>query len=145
LEIKQGKVQAPGNLNNYGINDEGIKKEDRSAEAGEPVPGAEIYIEQEPNGEPIASGVTNENGEIEILVEKNSELPASGIFSFTITPSKAFRSKNKLPDSLKEKTKVPFTRNKTGRYTFIIQWIPSPGTKGTTNKGTFAVSGRNTV
>jgi len=33
---------------------------------GEPVPGAEIYLEQEPEGEPIASGPTDENGEFHL-------------------------------------------------------------------------------
>jgi hypothetical protein len=144
LEIKQGKAQTPGNVNNYGINDEGIKKEVKSAEAGEPVPGAEIYIEQEPNGEPVANGVTNENGEIEILVERNKELPATGVFSFVITPSKTFKTKYNLPASFKGKTEFPFSRNKTGKYKFVIRWIPNPDAKAQ-NKGTFAVSGKSTA
>jgi hypothetical protein len=150
FEVQIGKTVSPSSplpsnsVNNYGINDEGIKKEIRSAEAGEPVPGAEIYLEQEPRGEPIANGVTDENGEIEFLVKKNSELPATGIFSFTITPSTAFKAKHKLPVSFKGKTEVPFTRNLTGKYKFVIRWIPNPDAKAQ-NKGTFAVSGKSTA
>ena len=38
--------------------------------AGEPVPGAEVFVEQEPNEEPIASTTTNEKGTFKIVFDK---------------------------------------------------------------------------
>jgi hypothetical protein len=142
--IKRTTSQDLTPANNYGINDEGVKKEVSNAQDGEPVPGMEVYVEQEPTKEPIANVVTDENGEIEIVVSRNSELPASGIFSFTIIPSKAFKSKSNLPDSYKEKIMVPYTRNITGKYRFVLKWITKPEMQKS-NKGIFAVSGRNST
>jgi 5-hydroxyisourate hydrolase-like protein (transthyretin family) len=144
IEINKSSNKTAGNVNNYGINDEGIKKEVSSVQDGEPTPGIEVYVEQEPNKEPIANVVTDENGEIEIVVSRNSELPASGFFSFTIIPSKAFISKSKLPASFKEIIMVPYTRNITGKYRFVLKWIANPEMQKS-NKGSFAVSGRNST
>jgi len=38
--------------------------------AGEPVPGAEVFVEQEPNEEPIASTTTDEKGTFKIVFDK---------------------------------------------------------------------------
>ena len=39
-----------------------VSRADLHAAVGDPVPGAEIYIEQEPNDEPIANAVTDKEG-----------------------------------------------------------------------------------
>ncbi|GEM_PF-5689353 len=53
---------------------------------GEPVPGAEILVEQEPNDVPISSGVTDQNG----------------IFSFSLPPGM------KIPKKLTISIKIKF-------------------------------------
>ena len=69
---------------------------------GEPVPGAEILVEQEPNDVPIkavahnstrsnvqrnfsAKCITDKNGEFEISFPKGYKLPSSGELTLTIT------------------------------------------------------------
>ncbi|OGU41306.1 MAG: hypothetical protein A2X61_05020 [Ignavibacteria bacterium GWB2_35_12] len=72
------------------------------SQAGEPVPGAEILVEQEPNDVPIkavahnstrsnvqrnfsAKCITDKNGEFEISFPKGYKLPSSGTLKLTIT------------------------------------------------------------
>ena len=56
--------------------------------AGEPVPGAEILIEQEPNDVPIAVAITNNDGEFTFSFPEGLKIPKNGIFKITITPPK---------------------------------------------------------
>jgi hypothetical protein len=127
--------------NNYGINDEGIKKEVRSAQAGEPVPNAEVYIEQETGSEPIANVVTDANGEFEISMAGIKNFPETGIFKLTISPSKSFKISHQLQATYKEKVNVPFTAKKGGKYRYILRWVPDASK--TQNRGCFAVSGKS--
>ena len=72
------------------------------SQAGEPVPGAEIFVEQKPNHVPIKAGahnstrsnvqrnfsakyITDKNGEFEISFPKGYKLPSSGELTLTIT------------------------------------------------------------
>lgn len=121
---------------------------------GEPVPGAEIYIELEPDDEPIANVITNENGEFEIIFSNTvdnlpniANLPSQGTFVFTIKPSKIFSSKHNLDTKKFEKIRVKFNKNKgkLGKkgeliFRYEVRWDPP---SKTSNKGAFAVSGKN--
>ena len=49
------------------------------AAVGEPVPGAEILIEQEPNDVPIARCTTNDKGEFTFSFPKGAKVPKSGV------------------------------------------------------------------
>jgi hypothetical protein len=123
---------------------------------GEPVPGAEIYIELEPDDEPIANVTTNENGEFEIIFSNTGDnlpnignLPSIGIFVFTIKPSKYFSSKHNIDTNKLEKIRVKFNKSKgkLGKkgeliFKYEVRW--DPPTK-TSNKGAFAVSGKNST
>lgn len=74
-------------LTNTSLEDIGDGDEIKSN--GEPVTGFEIYIEQEPNDEPIANVVTGANGEFEFGFPEGHQFPESGKFTFTITPPKS--------------------------------------------------------
>jgi hypothetical protein len=53
--------------------------------AAEPVPGAEIYIELEPDDEPIINVPTNENGEFELVsLPQGTVLPETGHIQATV-------------------------------------------------------------
>jgi len=65
--------------------------------AGEPVPGAEILVEQEPNDVPISLGQSNNDGEFTFTFPKGMKIPDKGVFKITVTPP------SKLKGSLKKK------------------------------------------
>jgi uncharacterized GH25 family protein len=108
---------------------------------GEPVPGAEVYIELEPDDQPIANVTTDQNGEFSFTTNNIPNFPKNGKFIFIITPTKQFALKNKLTSN-KEKVEVPFNTLKNVRtfnYKIILN---SPGAKAQ-GKGSFAVSGKS--
>ncbi|MDP3453349.1 MAG: hypothetical protein Q8R90_10385 [Bacteroidales bacterium] len=82
---------------------------------GEPVPGAEIYVELEPDDEPIINSTTNEEGFLELIVPVNaSETPpasVSPVINIWITFNE------KIITSLSKNLK-PF-----GKYTFSFTVI----------------------
>jgi len=131
-------------VNNYGINDEGLKKEVRNDEDGEPVPGAEIYIELEGDEDPIANVITDENGEFYFETANVPGFPNSGIFTMTVVPIKAFALKKDILVE-KHKIKVKFKTPKNGKFQFILFWIPKKNPNKAENKGAFAVSGKNST
>lgn len=119
---------------------------------GEPVPGAEVYIELEPDDEPIANVTANEYGEFAIAFANNSipnieNLPSLGTFVFTIKPTKNFAIKNKIDISKMEKVRVKFNKSKDGKlkkgkliFVYELRWEPPIKAQ---NRGSFAVSGKS--
>ncbi len=88
------------------------KSQAQTKAMGEPVPGAEILVEQEPNDVPIkavahnstrsnvqrnysAKCITDKNGEFEFSFPKGYKLPSSGELTLTITPPKTSGAKDK--------------------------------------------------
>lgn len=111
---------------------------------GEPVPGAEVYIELEPDDEPIANVTTNNDGEIMFTFPDDRNIPKSGIFSITIIPPKKVKSSKRaiLTGMKKQTIQVPFQRKDGPKFKYIVTWEP---TSRAENKGAFAVSGKNST
>lgn len=108
---------------------------------GEPVPGAEIYIELEPDDEPIANTITDENGEFYFMSEV--ELPETGTFILTLKFPKKLSLLYKLDLKKATKIKVPFNKMKDGpKFSYVLYWIKPTKAQ---NKGAFAVSGKNST
>jgi hypothetical protein len=108
---------------------------------GEPVPGAEIYIELEPDDEPIANTTTDENGEFYFMSEV--ELPKTGTFVLTLKFPKKLSLLYKLDLKKATKIKVPFNKMKDGpKFSYVLYWIKPTKAQ---NKGAFAVSGKNST
>lgn len=111
--------------------------------AREPVPGAEIYVELEPDDEPIANIQTNNDGEFVFSIPEGIKLPKKGVFSITITPPTKFKG-SKARKSLgmeKQTIQVQFNRKDGPKFKFVLIWDEKLKTKS--NKGGFAVSGRS--
>jgi hypothetical protein len=132
--IKRTTTQAFTSVNNYGINDDGIKR------TGEPVPGAEVYVEMILGEEPIANVITDENGEFAFETVNIPNFPTQGTLILTITPSKAFARDKKLPIK-RTKIKVRFKKAEEEIFRFTLFWYEVASK--TQNKGCFAVSGKN--
>ena len=84
---------------------------------GEPVPGAEILVEQEPNDMPIKGApqkyVTDQNGEFTFSFPKGVAVPSSGELILTITPPRiSAATKNKLSGMVAQKITVKFNATK---------------------------------
>ncbi len=109
--------------------------------AGEPVPGAEILIEQEPNDVPIASVITDKDGEFKFTFPDGMKIPKSGIFKITITPPQDLKRSlaKKLSGMKKQTIEIPFKRKDGPKFKFVVTWEP----KTKSNRGGFAVSGRS--
>ena len=108
---------------------------------GEPVPGAEIYIELEPDDEPIANVSTDENGEFSFISEV--ELPETGTFLLTLKLPKKLAQFYKLDLKKATKIKVPFNKLKDGpKFSYVLYWTKPTKAQ---NKGAFAVSGKNST
>jgi len=109
--------------------------------AGEPVPGAEILIEQEPNDVPIAVAITNNDGEFTFSFPEGLKIPKNGIFKITITPPKDLkRSKaKKLAGMEKQTIEIPFKKKEGPKFKYQLIWEQ----KSKSNRGGFAVSGRS--
>jgi hypothetical protein len=152
--LKRMTNQAFTSINNYGINDDGLKRTVTPSfgsktgknplktikNDGEPVPGAEIYIELEPDDEPIVNVITDENGEFHFEVDNVSNFPIQGTFTLTIFPTKAF-AKGKRIAHRKHKVKINFSTPKNGKFSYVLYWDTED--YKTSNKGAFAVSGKN--
>ncbi|MCX7876996.1 MAG: hypothetical protein N2321_12640 [Melioribacteraceae bacterium] len=133
------------------------KVQAQSKAMGEPVPGAEIYIELEPDDEPIANITTDQNGEFEIVFSNGgnnlpniNNLPSIGTFVFTIKPPKSFAIKYNIVDKKFQKAKVKFDKNKDGKVLkngnivlrYVLTWLVDQKAQ---NKGSFAVSGKSST
>jgi hypothetical protein len=79
---------------------------------GEPVPGAEIYVELEPDDEPILNVTADGDGYFEFteLPPPAPPFPNEGTFVFNILPSKEFIEKNKLDPKDKFVVSVPYSK-----------------------------------
>lgn len=111
---------------------------------GEPVPGAEIYIELEPDDEPIANLETNNDGEFVFMFPEGIDIPKKGIFTITIIPPKKVKgSKAKNLVGMKKQTiQIPFTKKDGPKFKYILTWKADLKAE---NKGAFAVSGKNST
>lgn len=132
------------------------KSQAQTKAMGEPVPGAEILVEQEPNDVPITHCITDKNGEFEFSFPKGYKLPSSGELTLTITPPKTSGAKDKELNgteiggrkypTTKQKITVKFN-TKNGKIDAYCTYIGGPyshahsnmedeqkGTKGTTLK-----------
>lgn len=111
--------------------------------AGEPVPGAEILVEQEPNDVPISHVQTNINGEFVFTFPEGMKIPDKGTFKITITPPKNLQGlkARKLSGMEKQTIEIPFTKKDGPKFKYVITWDENLKTKS--NRGGFAVSGRN--
>jgi len=113
------------------------------AMAGEPVPGAEILIEQEPNDIPISLVQSNDDGEFTFTFPKGMKIPDKGVFKITVTPPSKLKGqlKKKLSGMEKQVIEVPFRRKDGPKFKYVITWDEK--LKSKSNRGGFAVSGRN--
>lgn len=113
--------------------------------AGEPVPGAEILIEQEPNDVPIAQAISNNHGEFVFSFPEGIKIPKSGTFKITITPPQKLKGSNakklKGMEMGKQTIQIQFSRKDGPKFKYILIWDEKLKTKS--NRGGFAVSGRN--
>ena len=110
---------------------------------GEPVPGAEVYIELEPDDQPIANGVTGSNGELTFVFPKGVKIPINGKFKFTITP-KINTSKSNLENVLGlESHIITFPFRKIDGPTFRYNIIYIQDQEKAQGRGSFAVSGKS--
>ena len=113
------------------------------AAAGEPVPGAEIYIELEPDDDPVGRCFSDQNGGFAFIIPLDRKIPSTGVFKMKINPPKGYKHAAEL-----QTIKVPFNaaQAKGGQFRYVLSWIPAdtePNAKPAQNRGTFAVSGRS--
>ena len=113
--------------------------------AGEPVPGAEIYVELEPDDEPIANVTTNGDGEFIFTFPEGIKIPKNGTFKITISTPQKIKSSttNKLKKMEMEKQTIliQFNRKDGPKFKFIL--TKDEKMKAKSNRGGFAVSGRS--
>lgn len=111
--------------------------------AGEPVPGAEILIEQEPGDIPVQSVVTNKHGEFEFRFPDGMKIPKSGTFKLTITLPENLKGAiaKQMKGIEKQTIEIPFTRKDGPKFKYVLTWDVQ--LKSKSNRGGFAVSGRN--
>jgi hypothetical protein len=113
---------------------------------GEPVPGAEVYIELEPDDEPIINVPTNEEGEFMFEFPPTIPIPKKGSFKMTIVPPslKKLSQSSTLRTKPMEKTTivVNFTSKDGPVFKYKIVWNEDIKAE---NKGAFAVSGKNST
>lgn len=130
--------QTFGSINSYGINKNQLKL------TGEPVEGAEIFVEQEVNASPIATTISGRNGKFFFETAAIANFPRSGTLFITIIPSKEFAESKNIPQT-KQKIKVEFKTPRNGIFEFTLIWVPEKVTLNAENKGAFAVSGKNST
>lgn len=130
LGIKQF---ATVSTNNYGINDEGIKR------MGEPVPGAEIYVELEPDDEPIA--FLTEELSFSDAENVINQLWFAPLISIDFSPSVTRIS---FPNGYSEKfyNQINIPSRKYATRSYINQQNMTIQS-ATNNRGSFAVSGKS--
>jgi hypothetical protein len=112
-------------------------------QAGEPVPGAEIYVELEPDDEPIFNGTTNEEGEFVFTIPASKELLKTSKLKITIVPPKLkSKVKSKKNSYKKQVITIDIPEQESNIFTFVLTWEPNAKAE---NKGAFAVSGKNST
>ncbi len=133
---------------------------------GEPVPGAEVTLEQEPEkrapatGGPVAGAeiivtlsqsgtqfakcVTNKNGEFSfnfsVDTKQGAELPEKLTFDLSITPPKG--TNYQLSEGKTNKVTFEVRPPYGPRYECTLGWVPEAGKA---SRGGFAVSGRSST
>lgn len=122
----------------------------KSTFVSEPVPGAEITVEQQPGPIIIKKCVTDKNGEFTLLIEEielafekierkgtnKILIPDEINLQFIIKP----KDSDKYP-SLTNKVKVTIKKSDGPKFVFVVTYQkPNEKSSGTTNKGTFAVN-----
>lgn len=113
-----------------------------AATRGEPVPGAEIYIELDPGNEPFKKTTTDANGVFRFSFPPGRKAPSSGTFVMTVVPSRQFAARNAVPSGKPDKLRVPFVFAKDGpNFEYVLLWNKPDGK--TYNRGSFAVSGKS--
>jgi len=109
---------------------------------GEPVPGAEILVEQEPNDVPIKSVVTNDKGEFSFdfffKAEQGTKSPGKVTLNLYITPAKS--TAYQLSEGKTNMVTIEISEADGPHYEFTLKWIPD---QIKSNRGGFAVSGHN--
>lgn len=132
--IKREVNQPSSSVNNYGITDEGIKA------PGEPVPDIKISVDY--NGSFVANVITDQNGEFSFAINTSESIDKS-IKTFQInlllTKAQALKYKVELTQTLSLKVKLKPSNG--GVYRGVLTWWEDD-TK-TQNRGTFAVSGKS--
>ena len=106
------------------------------AVASEPVPGAEITVEQVP-GPYVVKVTTDKNGEFTVSFLKGVKAPSSGELILTITPPKSAATNKQFAEIVPQKITVKFNTTK-GILKFILIWNP-PDPLIKSNRGGFAV------
>jgi hypothetical protein len=95
---------------------------------GEPVPGAEIYIVQEPDEEPVASVVTDENGiftfDITPVLGTGETPPETMVLNLSITPPAD--EKYQLPEGTSNVVYIEINVDEGPEYTFILYLEAAP-------------------
>ncbi|MBA4408689.1 MAG: carboxypeptidase-like regulatory domain-containing protein [Bacteroidota bacterium] len=111
--------------------------------SGESVPGAEIYVELEPDDEPIANVQTNSEGEFVFSFPEGKPIPAKGTFKITISPPKNLNKSQgtKLIGFEKQTIKIQFSIKDGPKFKYKLS--SDENLKSKSNRGGFAVSGRN--
>jgi hypothetical protein len=115
-----------------------------SETVGEPVPGAEVYVELEPDKEPIANIETNNYGEFMFQFPDVIKIPKNGIFTMTILPPKKLSKSQtkKLVGMGKQVVQVSFKKKDGPKFKYTLTWEHNSKAQ---NKGSFAVSGKNST
>ena len=110
--------------------------------AGEPVPGAEIYIELEPDDQPIANVVTDGNGEFMFSLVQIKKVPDIGVIKITITPprNRKILNESKSPKMGKQILRIPFNKKDGLKFKYVLTWGSDFKAQ---NRGSFAVSGKS--
>lgn len=125
--------QTFSSVNNYGITDDGIMRH------GEPVPGAEIYIELEGDPEAVAKVASDSAGVFQFSVKGLRRFPGTGTLSLTVIPSKAY-AKGRNISAGKQHIRVRFIKPSDETFRFVLFHGPVPS-GASESKASFAVSG----
>ena len=105
---------------------------------GDPVPGAEVYIEQEPNDEPVANIVTDNSGNFSFEFPKGMKLPEKVTLKLTIKPPRGV--KLQLDSGKTNIVRVVVDTRSGSRHSGRLVWEETAcGVTG--SKGGFAVGG----
>lgn len=109
---------------------------------GEPVPGAEVFVELEPDDQPIANVQTNNEGEFIFSFPSGVKVPEVGTLSITIIPPKnLLKSKEKrFAGMVKQTVKVPFNKKNGLKFEFVLTWVVNSNDQ---TKGAFDISGKS--
>ncbi|WP_040432840.1 carboxypeptidase-like regulatory domain-containing protein [Chlorobium ferrooxidans] len=87
---------------------------------GEPVPGAEIYVELEPDDQPIVCSETNESGEFSFSsLPQGVQLPECGFFQITVFPVIRLKPEKHIVEFKGKNPKFVIQREDSGKLRII--------------------------